>query len=51
MNNAPQNYEFKQQLAALSWRDQLSIWALIRQRIKRRLWQFDYVAPVIYVLG
>jgi hypothetical protein len=51
MNNAPQNYEFKQQLAALSLHDQLSIWAMIRQRIKRRMWQFDYISPVILVLG
>jgi hypothetical protein len=53
MNNAPQNYEFKQQLAALSLHDQLSILAVIRQRIKRarRLWQFDYIAPWQWVMG
>jgi hypothetical protein len=51
MNNAPQNYEFKQQLSALSFHDQLSIWAMIRQRIKRRVWAFDYISPVMFVIG
>jgi hypothetical protein len=51
MNDGPGNYEFKAQLAALSLHDQLSIWAMIRQRIKRRVWAFDYISPVMYVMG
>jgi hypothetical protein len=51
MSNAPSNYEFKQQLSELSLRDQLSILVLIRQRIKRRLWQLDYIAPWEWVMG
>jgi hypothetical protein len=51
MNNGPQNYEFKQQLAALSLVEQVSIFVLIRQRLKRRRWTVSEVYPVVYVLG
>jgi hypothetical protein len=50
MNNGPHNYEFKQQLAALSLREQLNILVIIRQRIKRRTWTIIDIYPVLYVL-
>lgn len=51
MTNGPQNYEFKQQLSALSIVDQLSIWALIRRKTRRRTWTVVDIYPVVYVLG
>jgi hypothetical protein len=51
MNDSPHNYEFKQQLSALSLRDQLVIWLLIRRRIKHRTWTISEIYPVVYVLG
>jgi hypothetical protein len=64
MTDGPSNYEFKQQLAALSLIEQVSVWMRLRLfltvhrrrpapcgRHLRRRWVFSDLYPVIYVLG
>lgn len=49
----PKNYEFKQQLAALSLLDQLLIlsWILRRAGPRRRRWVVVDAYPIVHVIG